>query len=265
MPSDSAGAASARADGATVLLPRPSAGRTFASSRRVRLSDTTPTGVLRLDALGRYIQDIATDDARETMTGRYLAWVVRRCVMEVTSAPTSEEMCELTTWCAGYGSRWAERRTSLVGSRGGRCESVVLWVAVDTKTGAPARLPDSFHDSYGEAHAGRKVSARLQHGSPPSHADPTEWQFREADMDRLGHVNNAAYWTIVEERYRSHERPSAFRAEVEYRDPTVAGAGLQILEYQPDMWVVDGSGDTKASFRVNEIETAAAESPTLRR
>ena len=104
-----------RDDGATRLLDPPVAGRTFTTERRVRLSDTTVDGVLRFDALARYVQDVASDDARETMTASYLAWVVRRAVFEVERAPVSEEMCALTTWCAGYGPRWAERRTSLVG------------------------------------------------------------------------------------------------------------------------------------------------------
>ena len=44
-------------------MPLPSAGRTFTGERIVRLGDVSPAGRLRLDAVARYLQDIATDDA----------------------------------------------------------------------------------------------------------------------------------------------------------------------------------------------------------
>lgn len=233
-----------RDDGATRLLDRPVAGRTFTTQRRVRLSDTTADGVLRFDALARYVQDVASDDARETMTASYLAWVVRRAVFEVERAPVSEEMCTLTTWCAGYGPRWAERRTSLVGDDGGRCEAVVLWVAIDVETGAPARLPDTFHAAYDEAADGRRVTARLQHADPPDDATGTPWRFRAADLDRLGHVNNAAYPVVIEE-IAGTPRPA--RLEVEYRNPVGPGEAVDLVGDGSAWWLVGDDG-VRASF-----------------
>ncbi len=244
------------------MLPRPASGRTFSTSQRVRLSDTTVDGALRLDALARYVQDIASDDARETMTASYLAWVVRRAVFEVSVPAVSEEVCNLTTWCAGYGGRWAERRTSLSGDAGARAEAVVLWVAIDPETGAPARLPDAFHEAYDEAAAGRRVTARLQHDNPPIDGQSMPWSFRAADLDRLGHVNNAAYWAIPEELAVVESAtvpgtnalwPSGVRAAFEYRDPVGAGEALNVLGSLDAGWVVDGAGALKASFTTSRL------------
>lgn len=230
-------ASMSRDDGATRLLDLPEVGRRFSSDRRVRLSDTTTDGVLRFDALARYVQDVASDDARETMTASYLAWVVRRAVFEVASSPVSEELCTLTTWCAGYGPRWAERRTRLVGDQGGHCESVVLWVAIDVESGAPARLPDTFHAAYDEAAAGRKVTARLQHAEPPDGMVGEPWRFRVGDLDRLGHVNNAAYPVVIEEVTAGSPRPT--RIEVEYRNPIAPGETVSLVGGDGSWWLVD--------------------------
>lgn len=230
-----------KVDGATELVARPSHGRTFSRERRVRLADTTTDGVLRLDALARFVQDVASDDARETMPDDYLAWVVRRTLVTVDTAPISEELCTLTTWCSGYGSRWAERRTSLRGDGGGRCETAVVWVAIDTRSGTPTRLPESFTDIYDEAASGRRVTARLRHPPPPAEATASPWSFRSTDLDRLGHVNNAAYWVLAEELLAERSRPSPLGVELEYREPVPPGADLEIrtvdADGQTSMWL----------------------------
>lgn len=225
-----------REDGATRLLEPPSAGRRFSAGRRVRLSDTGPDGLLRLDALARFVQDVASDDARETMSADYLAWVVRRSVLQVDQHPVSEEWCELTTWCSGYGPRWAERRTMVRGDQGGSCEAVVVWVAIDPQSGAPARLPDAFQAAYDEAADGRRVTARLQHGDPPPGSPTQPWRFRAGDLDRLGHVNNAAYLVVAEELAGSASRPRT--VEVEYRNPIPPDTTVDLVGDTSAWWLV---------------------------
>ncbi len=147
--------------GATTLLQPPACGRTFTATRRVRLSDVSPQGRARLDALARYLQDIARDDSADAEFPDPMAWVVRRTLIEVASAPRFQEMLELTTWCSGFGGRWAERRTRMTGNEGAAVEAASIWVHVDLRTGTPRRLPDEFHNVWGTAAAGRRVSARL--------------------------------------------------------------------------------------------------------
>jgi acyl-ACP thioesterase len=180
----------------------PPSGRRYHTSRRVRLGDVTPKGRLRLDAVARYLQDIANDDA---VDGRYSdihGWVVRRTEMWVHGLPTYMTDIELTTWCGGLGSHWAERRTSITSADGARIEAAALWVHVDLETLKPSPLPPDFPALVGEASRGRTIRANLAIGKSLPKPEATTlrpWHVRFADMDAVGHMNNAVYWIAAEE------------------------------------------------------------------
>jgi acyl-ACP thioesterase len=237
------------------LVPLPTAGRVFSAARRVRLGDVAASGRLRIDAAARYLQDVARDDSADSGLQRPMAWVVRRTYLDVVQAPVFQEHVELATWCSGFGSRWAERRTVIEGDLGGRVDTVALWVHVDPDTGRPARLGPDFAALYGEAAAGRVVDARLTHEPrPPEDARPRPWPWRAADFDILGHVNNAAYGAAIEEVVRDEDDlGSAFRAELEYRDPARPGSVGEIVGVRRDgvteAWVL-ADGRVACSARV---------------
>ena len=113
----------------TSFVPLPETGRRVTRVRQVRLSDVTGTGRLRLDALARYLQDIAGDDVDDAGLGG--AWVLRRVALAFGDLPVFRDEVTLTTFCSGTGSRWAERRTTLEVGGGARVEAVALWVFVD--------------------------------------------------------------------------------------------------------------------------------------
>ncbi len=223
------------------IVPLPAAGRTFTVERRVRWGDTDPHGRMRLDALARYLQDVANDDTRDAGHDPFEPWLVRRTSLVFERPFVLGEVVALTTFSGGNGSRWGERRTSVVGDRGGRAESAALWIFFDPATGRPARLSPQIHATYGEAAGGRTVSARLRHGAPPSDGtgvDRRPWVLRSTDLDKLGHVNNAATWAAVEDEltrrgtrvgdFAEIEYPGALELgdEVEVRSVLDAGAGV---------------------------------------
>jgi hypothetical protein len=65
------------------MVDGPGPGRQFTTRRRVRLGDATPKGRLRLDAVARYLQDVANDDTRDADWSDPHWWVVRRTVIDV--------------------------------------------------------------------------------------------------------------------------------------------------------------------------------------
>lgn len=178
--------------------------RSFTSERRVFLGDASMTGRLRLDALSRFLQDLATNDAEDADDVAHdRGWILRRMELDVRRLPAIYEDLELTTWCSGVGGRWAERSTSIADTReveGGVCVVArAVWVLVRLDTGAPMSLPSDFFDVYGEGARAHKVRAKLTLPAPPPAAKRRPWPTRIADFDVFGHVNNAVYWSAVED------------------------------------------------------------------
>lgn len=224
----------------------PQQGRVYHSERRVRLGDVTPKGRLRLDAVARYLQDIATDDALDGNYDDPHGWVVRRTEMWIFRFPKYLDELQLHTWCGGVGSHWAERRTRLsLGPRSSPepvIEAAALWVRVDLSTLKPRALSESFRSLIGATAAGRRVSARLHVArdldDTMSPNQVTQMALRFSDFDAVGHLNNAVYWEPVEEylgqrrdmraplhvtveHHHSVESPHAMRLEVFERDERV--------------------------------------------
>jgi acyl-ACP thioesterase len=256
--------------GDPLLIQVPVEGRRFVARRTVRLADASPAGRLRLDAVARYLQDVADDDANDAGLSRAGSWVVRRTTIQIGHPPVFREAVELVTFCSGVGGRWAERRTSVRGERGGRVEAVALWVHVDVASGRPTRLPALFDEVYGSAHGGRHVTPRLVHGEPVDSgtqgAVASDFPLRFADFDVVGHVNNAVYWAAVEDVLaRRRDLRGPLRAEVEHRTALGrnAQATLQVREGPNgfEMWVLDGPpGQTavSASARLERAEESAS-------
>jgi acyl-ACP thioesterase len=241
------------------LVPRPERGRVFEAGWLVRLGDVSARGRLRFDATARHLQDLSSDDTADAALPDGDAWVVRRTVIEVHRFPTYREHLAMATWCGGTGGHWAERRTSIVGERGGHVEAAALWVHLDPERGRPRRLPPSFLELYGDAAGGRRVSARLSHEpEPPPGTASMPWPLRVTDFDVLDHVNNAVYWVPVEEALAvRRDLRAPLRAEVEHRAALErdADARVAVADLGPeglDLWITDGER-VAATARVRSL------------
>gem|GEM_PF-5053940 len=152
--------------GGAELTKPPISGRTFTTTRRVSIDDSSPDGRMELDAVARFLQDAGNDDTDDAgMAELGLAWVARRATMEVRSPAKARELLTIRTWCSGTGSRWAERRTSITGDHGASIEAAVIWVHLDAETGRPTKWGEGFANTYLESTGGRRVDAKLRHGS----------------------------------------------------------------------------------------------------
>ena len=203
------------------LVP-PGAGRRYAGRAVVRLSDAMPGGAARLDAIARYLQDVAADDGTDSGINLETAWVLRKTVLELRRRPRLDDVVDLSTWASASGARWAARRTTLAVAGEPVGEAAALWVCLDLATLRPIRLPPLFWSVYGDAVDSRAVSPRLSHPDPPAEllADARPWPLRVSDLDVMDHVNNTVGWAVVEDEL-DRLAPGAVvgRAEVEYREP----------------------------------------------
>ena len=215
-------------------LPRPATGRTFAGRRRVRLADMDEYGRLRLDAVARFLQDVAIDDVQETGWGvpDHL-WFVRRIRVEVRVPFLDDREIDLVTWCSGLAAIAAGRRWSLTGDRGGSIEVDSVWIHLGPDQ-RPARI-ESF-GVYAEATGGRPVSTRLELPVPPDDAPRVPWPLRATDVDLHGHVNNAVHWEAVEHALRSRaiDVRAPLVAELDYRDPIDLADPVELATFERD-------------------------------
>lgn len=228
------------------FAPPVAGNRTFTATRRVRWGDADPAGRLRLDSLLRYLQDLSNDDTRDAGSDPAAPWVVRKTRVGVLSPIRLGEIVEMTTFCGGVGSRWAERRTTLRTERGGHVEAASLWVFLDQRS-RPAKLPSAFLETWGDG--GREVAARLRHGAPPEDACGRPWAVRFTDLDMLNHVNNAAAWEAVEDECaRCSVVPLA--VELEHREGIAPDDEIELRSAPTDgglnVWLIT-SGAVRAS------------------
>ena len=231
---------------AVELLPCPPKGRNYSIDGTVRLGDVDRNGRMRLDATARFMQDVATDDASDVGLDRSYGLLVRRTLIEAAQPARLGEQIAVSTWCAGIGRSWAERRTQIAGDRGASIDAVSLWVQVDVRTGRPARVASDFLDAYAATAAGRTVSARLALPGPGSGDSGTPWAVRRTDLDPFGHVNNAATWAFLEEAAVLDASERVGRAEMEYLQPveydeTIPNLVTHVDESATTAWLVTGT------------------------
>ena len=237
------------------LVAAPGRGRVFTEPPvRPGLADCAPSGRIRLDALARFVQDIAYADAEEVGLSQTAAWVVRRTRMRVDRFPRFGERLELVTFCSGLGRMWAERRTTISGDVAGEVEVVSLWVHLDTGSGRPTPLTQPEIAAWGESTAGRKVTARLRHPAPEGAEDNFPWRFRATECDLAGHVNNTAYLQPLEEELLAggDGELKSIDVEIEYRSPAQPGDKI-VLRDGARRWIVSPDGEMHASLLVISI------------
>jgi acyl-ACP thioesterase len=234
------------------LVGLPPSGRTFRVSYTIRLSDTDATGRLRLDAIARYLQDAAIDDVAETGWGapEHL-WVLRSVRIEVLRPFLADGVVDIVTWGSSFSALAAGRRWSLTGDAGGAVEVDSTWIHLGPDA-RPARIGEGFED-YAEAAQGSVASTKLALAPAVGGTPRCVWPLRATDVDRMGHVNNAAYWAAVEQRVVELEydvrRP--LRAQLDYRHPIDLGETVELGEQV-------GNGRYVASFLVGDVVKAVA-------
>ncbi len=247
----------------TELVPPRPGGRVFEQSIRPGLADTAPDGRVRLDALARWLQDVAYADVAEAGLAERSRWVVRRTRLRVARFPRFGETVTLRTFCSGLGRMWAERRTSVLpaGSPHADLEAVALWIHLDADGRRPTPLHDDAVALFEHAAGDRRVRARLRHAGPDHGARPSAWSFRATELDLAGHINNAAYWQPLEEELLTAPPPAGIDAEIEFRLPSQPGSKL-VLRDERRLWIADpDSAEVHASI-VFQTEAGAGGAPT---
>ncbi len=235
------------------LVAHPGAGRRFEQSVTAGLADAAPSGRVRLDALARWLQDVALADVVDAGLGETALWVVRRTRLSVSRFPRFSETATVSTFCSGIGRMWAQRRTTVASAGGGLVEAVALWVHLDPVSLRPIPFSARELEIYSASAAGREVKARLRHPGPPEDAASRPWHFRSTELDVADHINNAAYWAVLEDELLAGAEPSAIDVELEFRSPTQPGEHA-VRSAGAQRWIVAADGAVHASFLLDRHE-----------
>jgi acyl-ACP thioesterase len=168
--------------------------------------------------------------------------------MSIARFPRFAEAYAVRTFCSGLGRMWAERRTTIEWQGASVVEAVSLWVHLDPTDWRPMPFSEEEVIAYGDHAAGRRITARLRHPQPPQAAQTRPWHFRASECDIADHVNNAAYWTpLDEELLENGAEPEHLDAEMEFRTPAQPGEKL-VLAQADRRWIVSRDGETHASL-----------------
>ena len=223
-------------------MPPPAAGRVFTAGYPIRRTDVTPDGRLRLDALARFVQDVAEDDVADSGLSEPYGWLVRRCALTIRSWPRRGQRLRLATFCSATGPRWAERTTTVTAGGADLIQARMVWVALDPVTGESCQVGPDFHRLYGPAAQGRRVSVRLSHPRPGPAATGQSRPVRASDFDAAGHVGNTVHWQAAEEVLAGLDWLPT-RAEMQYHHPILPGARLrlacQLSAGRADLWLLN--------------------------
>ena len=156
---------------------------------------------------------------------------------------------------------WAERRTVIARADDPRplVQAIALWVHLDPVSGQPTPLTPAEIEVYGESVSDWQIQARLRHPRPRGSEPFERWQFRAVDCDLAGHVNNAVYWTVLEEELLRGAEPSTIDAEIEFRlasqpgEMTILAGGVEGAACAMDgkmRWITGPAGELYASIAV---------------
>jgi acyl-ACP thioesterase len=214
---------------------------------RPGIADADGTGRGRLDAIARWLQDVAYADLVDAGFEGRGAWIVRRTRLRVEAFPRFGEDLTVRTFCSGIGRFSAERRTDVTTDGGPRVEAVALWICLDPVAGRPMRFSQDFVEAYAPSAGGRDANVRLRHPEPPADAAREPWSFRASEIDAAGHVNNSHYWVPLEEELAAGSEPDEIDAEIEYRDPAQAGEAVLIRDGS-SLWIAGPTGSLHASI-----------------
>jgi acyl-ACP thioesterase len=202
----------------------------------LRVADIDPEGRLRLDAAARHIQDIGQDHVHELgFDETHPLWVVRRTMIDLIRPIEFHDMLRLRRWCSGSSTRWCEIRVRIDGAKGGLIESEAFWININRDTAMPSRISDDFLEQLQRTTDIPRLrwKAYLTPGAREDADQIREYPVRFTDLDLFDHMNNAVYWSVVEDYLSASPEllNAPLRVTIEHEAPVALRDKLEILAH----------------------------------
>jgi len=172
---------------------------------RVRHHELDPFGRVQPSVYLRYLAQAAIEASSDAgFDARWYAeagghWIIRRSLFEIFRPALAGEQLSIRTWVEDFRRVRSHRRYE-VRDRAGEVQLWALtdWVFVDAVSGRPRRVPDEMTAGFGLP-SDRPAAERPPWSAPAPAATPARspHRVRFADLDSLGHMNNAAYLDVL--------------------------------------------------------------------
>lgn len=259
-------------DAHTPLPDRKADARFFEAAYRVRTGDVDQQMRVRLDAVARYLQDIANDNIEATEFGDTDPfWIVRRTVIDVIRPFSWPAAITAQRWCGALSTRWTNMRVRLTAEHEtnrfnpdprppGLIETEAFWINVNDH-GMPSRLSDQAFDmlsSMTDVHRLRWKPMNPETAPAPELLEVADREhvLRSTDFDPFKHLNNAAYLEAIEDELVDHPDliDGPHRLVIEYLRPIVPGTTLTLRRLrEPDrllVWMLVPSDEAPGALHV---------------
>jgi acyl-ACP thioesterase len=202
----------------------------------LRVADIDRGGRLRFDAAARLIQDIGQDQLREMgFEDIHPLWIVRRTMVDLIRPIEFGDMLRMRRWCSGTSNRWCEMRVRIDGRKGGLMESEAFWININRETQMPSRIADDFLAGLRRTTGIDRLrwNAYLAAGSRDGAQQIYEYPVRVTDIDLFNHMNNAVYWSVIEDYLASCPEmlKVPLRVTIEHDAPVGLGDKLEIVSH----------------------------------
>jgi acyl-CoA thioester hydrolase len=227
-------------------------GHFYIAQVRVRHDELDAFGRTHPSAYLRHLAQVAIDASSDAgFDARWYAeagaqWLVRRTTFAVPRPWRADSELSVRTWVEDF-RRVRSRRCYEASEHGEAALTAQTdWVFVDVATGRPRRVPEEMEARFGmAAHAGRPRTAWRAPAPPPAPGRST-YRVRWAELDALGHMNNAAYLDLlvqgtldvlaglgwpVDRLAPDGVAPFVSAGDVEYLDEVRHGDRLEILTW----------------------------------
>jgi acyl-ACP thioesterase len=224
----------------------------------LRVADVDRGGRLRLDAVARHIQDVGQDEVHEQgFDETHPAWIVRRTMIDVIRPIQFQDMLRLRRWCSGTSTRWCQIRVRIDGRNGGLIETEAFWININRDTLTPSRISDEFLARLQRTTDIDRL--RWQAYLHPGHREDAdqirEYPVRFTDIDLFDHMNNAVFWSVVEDHLctRPEVLTAPFRVTIEHQAPIALGNKLEIITHRHSAGSTDEFGPGLADCDVTTL------------
>lgn len=211
---------------------------------RVRFDEAGADGRLRASGFLRFAQDCAWQHSeaagfdRDWYAERGLGWLVRCVELQLRAPVDHGASVDVTTRIVGWRRVWARRLTIFRAAQAADeaddlGHALTDWVLLDAR-GRPASIPPRIARQFTDG-AAPFTPARVTLPPTPPGARCVRWQVADAEVDPMGHANNAAYVDHLDEALGPDALAEVVRGyRLEYLRPAAPGAQLQLASWPLD-------------------------------